>query len=131
MLTGQVMEVIFLIKRKYILLIYQWKSAVAGWGTVNKDKSIENNTLSVNGKSYRKGIRTHADSEIIYELNGNYNKFTSIVGVDDEIGSYGSVIFKVFGDGKLLYTTQMLEGDDKEQLIDVSVKNINELKLVS
>ena len=86
--------------------------------------------MSVDGKSYKKGIGTHADSEIIYELNGNYNKFTSIVGVDDEMDSYGSVVFKVFGDGQLLYTTQMLEGDDKAQLIDVSVKNINELKLV-
>lgn len=107
-----------------------WKSAKSGWKQVNLNKSVENNALGINGKKYEKGLGTHADSEIIYELNGSYDKFTSVIGIDDDAYSNGSVIFKVLGDGKLLYESPKLTGKDKEKMIDVSIKGINELKLI-
>ncbi|MCY6354160.1 NPCBM/NEW2 domain-containing protein [Clostridium sp. ZS2-4] len=107
-----------------------WKSAKSGWGDVKLNKSIDNNPLKINGKKYEKGIGTHANSEIIYELKGNYDRFTSLAGIDSEIGSNGSVIFKVLGDGKLLYESSKLTGKDNADTVDVSIKGINELKLI-
>ena len=50
----------------------------------NKDKSIEKNALILDGKKYEKGIGTHANSEIVYKLDGKYSRFLSDIGVDDE-----------------------------------------------
>ena len=34
-----------------------------------------------------------------YNLGGNYFRFISDIGIDDEVGDKGSVVFQVFGDG--------------------------------
>lgn len=107
-----------------------WKSAKSGWGNSTKDKSIVQNIITLDGKKYEKGIGTHANSEIVYEIGGKYSKFTSDIGVDDEVGDYGSLIFRVFGDGKLLYESGTLTGKDAAEKVDVDASNVNELKLV-
>lgn len=108
-----------------------WQSAKTDWGTINKDRSINNGPLTLDGKKYEKGMGTHASSEIVYKLDGKYSRFVSDIGVDDEVGSYGSVVFKVFGDGKLIYESNKLTGNDKTQKVDISVKGVSELKLVA
>ena len=46
---------------------------------------------------------THANSEVVLNLNGGYDRFRSDVGVDDEEGFNGSVAFQVWADGTKLY----------------------------
>jgi hypothetical protein len=104
-----------------------WSRATIGWGNVTKDKSVEGNTIRVNNKEYLKGIGTHANSEIVYSLNKQYDLFSCIVGSDDE--SYGSVDFEIYGDGVQLYKKSgVFRGcGDK---CEISVKNVDSLRLV-
>ena len=76
-------------------------SATTGWGTIQKDKSIAGNAITLGGATYAKGIGTHADSTITYNLAGNYKTFLSDIGVDDEVNGKGTahVVFQVYGDG--------------------------------
>jgi len=61
-----------------------------GWETVQLDKSIDGHQLTLNGLKYRKGIGTHANSEIVYFLAKSFTRFNSYIGVDDEVTATGT-----------------------------------------
>ncbi len=107
----------------------KWVSANAGWGTVQKDKSVGENTISLKGKTYAKGIGTHAASTIVYNLNGRYARFQSDVGVDDEVGTNSTVVFQVWADGSKIFDSGIMNNASVPQSIDVSVAGVNELML--
>jgi alpha-galactosidase len=73
-----------------------------GWGPVKLDRSNgehesgDGRTLTVNGATYPKGLGVHANSEIRYALAGRCTSMTATVGVDDEVGSLGSVLFEIW-----------------------------------
>jgi hypothetical protein len=107
-------------------------SATAGYGTVQKDKSILGNTITVAGVTYAKGIGTHAASTITYNLAGAYTTFVSTVGIDDEETGKGTgeVDFHVYGDGVLLFDSGVLTNGQSAN-IAVSVAGVQTLTLVA
>lgn len=62
-----------------------WLSATSGWGTVNRNKSLDGNTLKVNGKSYTNGFGVNAYSTIVFEIPEGYTSFKTFCGFDDEV----------------------------------------------
>lgn len=109
-----------------------WASATTGWGNVQKDKSNEQRTITLNGTTYAKGIGTHAISEITYNLNGGYYRFQSDVGVDDEVQAVnnGTVTFEVWTDGVKAYDSGVMNANTATKSIDLDVTGVNVLKLV-
>jgi glucose/arabinose dehydrogenase len=111
-------------------------SASNGWGPIELDKSNgeraagDGNTLSLAGISYNKGLGVHTDSQITYNLGGAYNSFFSYVGVDDEVGPGGSVIFRILADGALLFDSGVMTGNSKTQLANVDLTGKQTLTLV-
>ncbi|MEG0387897.1 MAG: DUF5057 domain-containing protein, partial [Niameybacter sp.] len=113
----------------------KWESQTCGWGTIQKDQSIDQNPMTLldadeNEIVYQKGIGTHANSTIIYDLEqGKYSKFEAFVGVDREVKNKGSVIFHVsFGkdteDGikyDLGETTGILRGDTPQHQMSIDI----------
>ena len=108
-----------------------WSSAIAGFGTVQKDTTINGNPIKLNGVTYTKGLGTHAASTIVYQLNGQYDSFISDVGVDDEENSkgIGSVDFQVIGDGKVLFDSGVLNNGNPAMSISISVAGVQQLTL--
>lgn len=109
-----------------------WDTATIGYGTVHKDTSVDNHALRLNDTTYVKGIGTHANSEIVYNLNGQYATFTANVGVDDEVGAnYGSVKFRVFLDNDVnpIFDSGTMICGSAAKSISVSVAGKNKLKL--
>ncbi|TAJ07932.1 T9SS C-terminal target domain-containing protein [Marinilabiliaceae bacterium JC017] len=108
-----------------------WESASSGWLEVHKDKSIEDNTLRLDGKKYEKGLGTHASSSIVYKLEGKYTRFLSDIGVDDEKNYEDPTItFEVWLDGTKIYTSPILKTDSPITTIDLDITGGNELKLI-
>ncbi|AIQ34883.1 beta-galactosidase [Paenibacillus sp. FSL R5-0345] len=123
----------------YYLSDMDWKSATSGWMTVQKDKSVEGQPIRLKGSSgvetYEKGMGTHANSEIIYDLSGQHFKtFESIVGVDQEIGSTAAgkntIVFQVFLDGKKAYDSGLMRAATPAKEVRLDVSSVKELKLV-
>ncbi|MCD4731148.1 MAG: NPCBM/NEW2 domain-containing protein [Bacteroidales bacterium] len=100
------------------------------WGILGLDISVDQNTLTIGGNQYPKGLGTHANSEIIIQLGEPYLEFLSEVGVDDEVGNNGSVVFQVFTDDSKVYDSGILEGSDSSEVVEVSLQNVKELKLI-
>ena len=62
-------------------------------------------------------------------MNGAYATFTAEIGVDDEVGDNGSVVFQVLGDDVVLFESAILYGTSPTQVISVDVRGKNELRL--
>lgn len=60
----------------------QWRSAKAGWNSVNLNRSVAGGPLNVDGHDYADGIGTHATSIIEYDLPLGYARFTTRAGLD-------------------------------------------------
>jgi hypothetical protein len=90
----------------------------------------DGHTITLHGVTYAKGIGCHAPSVVTYNLGGQYSTFISDIGVDDEVGSGGSVIFQVWADGVKLYDSGAMTHDSTAQHINVNVTGKGRLQLV-
>ena len=71
-----------------------------GWGKLGVDRSIEGNPLKLDGKTYARGMGTHAPALLAYPVPAGAQRFVAIVGLDDEKRDdpRASVVFEVYGD---------------------------------
>ena len=112
-----------------------WTSELNGWGPAERDRSNgelganDGGIISLGGVTYAKGIGVHADSQLRWQLNGQCSAFSAVIGVDDEVGANGSVIFQVYVDGALRYMSPVMTGSTAAQSIQVDISGGNELAL--
>lgn len=117
----------------------EWKSASSGWRDVKKDLSVEDNRITLLGENgqeveYDKGLGTHANSEIVYDLSGkNYGMFETYVGVDREMRNSNepSVIFEVYVDGKKVFDSGVMNVNTERKHVLIPIAGASELKLVA
>lgn len=95
--------------KRYALGSLNLKLMTCGFGNCRANKSVDNNALRLNGKTYETGVGTHADSRLKIWVNGTGKRFSAIVGVDDEATERGSVQFRVTGDGKVLAESPVMK----------------------
>jgi hypothetical protein len=83
------------------------------WGNLQIDKSVTGKPLTVAKKRYKKGIGVHANGFLRYNLDGKYESFVAVLGLDeDELCSNG-VQIKILGDGRLLEDTgKLVQGQE-------------------
>jgi len=97
----------------------------AGWGRPVADKSVQDQPMRIAGRLFEKGVGTHAKSVMYMDLKGAATRFTAYVGVDDEVnGNIGSVEFRVYGDGKLLWTSGAVRVGDEARQADVDLAGV-------
>lgn len=98
-----------------------------GHGPMERNTSVgeveaeDGNPISLRGGAYNKGLGVHAGSEVRVPLDRRCPYFVSDIGVDDEKGGAGSVIFKVMADEDLLYTSAQLTGLSPVENIAVKI----------
>ena len=70
--------------------------------------------ITLNGVVYQRGFGVHALNEMSYSLQntgeGNCTSFTVDMGVDDEVGIRGSVVFQIYLDGALSFSSGIMTG---------------------
>ena len=97
-----------------------------------KNKNYKGKEISVAGILYKKGLGCQTGSRIMYRLNGNADRFKSVVGIDDEYKSDATAQFKVYnGDyfgGQVLFDSGKI-GKDSAVKVDVDVKGVKYILL--
>lgn len=58
--------------------------------------------LRLRGKVHRHGLGLHSFSELSYAINGEYETFAALVGIDDAVRPAGLATLKILGDGEPL-----------------------------
>ncbi len=86
--------------------------------------------ITIGGVPHSKGLGVHAASEVRYVLDKPC-RLQATVGVDDEVGSAGSVTFEVWnGTSTRLYTSGLRTGNDPGLAIDVALAGVSQVRLV-
>jgi len=112
-----------------------WQTAVNGWGPVEldssngEDQARDGGPITLNGARYDKGLGVHAASRVTYALAASCTRFQADIGVDDEAGPDGSVVFRVLGDGALLYESTTMRGRSPTRHLDLDVGGVDLLEL--
>ena len=113
-----------------------WTSMTNGFGPAERDQSVgpdgadDGGAIWLSGVTYAKGLGTHAASEIVYNLAGNYARFRADVGIDDDAGAQGSAVFQVWLDGVKLFDSGVRTGNSATLPVNVDVAGKNTLRLV-
>jgi hypothetical protein len=115
----------------------QWTRARSGWGPVEKDRANgeqragDGGPIRIDGRTYERGLGVAINSEVVYNIDRRYNMFYTHVGVDDYAHDRGSVTFQIWADGQKVYDSGILTGRSAGKAVELDVRNVRELKLVT
>ena len=105
-------------------------SLTPGWRQTELDRTFTGKGLSIAGRHYPRGIGMPTNSDIEFEVHGIYEKFSAMVGVDDEFNNADATVeFVLEGDGRELWKSKLVKKADGAVPVDVSVKGIQRLRL--
>jgi len=109
-----------------------WTSAAAGWSAngdnmPRRNRDVADQAIRVGTKTHRRGIGTHAPSEIVYDLGGQYARFRATCYAAE---GGGSVVFQVYADGECVFDSGTRPGLSTPKDIDVAIDGVRELRLV-
>jgi hypothetical protein len=119
----------------------EWLAATNGWGPVEKDLANgddgarDGDKIQINGVVFEKGLGTHANSSLEYDLNASCSSFTASVGVDDakkyapKIG--GTVVFQVLIDGSERFNSGLMKRGMSAQNLNLDLRGAGRLQLVA
>ncbi|HSW47223.1 MAG TPA: NPCBM/NEW2 domain-containing protein [Phycisphaerae bacterium] len=95
-----------------------------------RNRSVANNPLRIAGNSFERGIGMHSKATLSYELTGDFSRFAAVVGIDDGARPRGSVVFRVTADGKEVFNSGPVIGQDQPRPILVDIHQARKLKLI-
>jgi hypothetical protein len=107
----------------------EWGEATAGWGKVQRNRSIMQKPITLDGKVFYRGLGAHALSHIVYALPPGYGAFVATIGKDQEV-SGGSVVFVVLLDSREVFRSGIFRNDTPSQEITVPLAKARELVLI-
>jgi alpha-galactosidase len=85
--------------------------------------------ITIGGRTFEKGIGIAAPSALIYRLGPDCSTLRATIGVDDDQGENGSVVFEVWSDNERLYRSDVKTGADDAEEIEVDVTGRSRIKL--
>jgi hypothetical protein len=115
----------------------RWNRAGSSWGPVETDQSAggrgirDGETMTINGRVYEKGVGVGGDSQVVYNLAGDYSRFFSHIGIDDSVGDGGVAAFQVWTDGRKVYDSGWMSGAMAGRALDINVEGVKQLRLVT
>lgn len=116
------------------------------------NRSFGGHPILISGQKFETGIGTCARCVLWISLQGGTKRFTSFVGIDDEVvpkivrdelrsaflkgyDEYkkinGRVVFQIYGDGKLLWKSQVMQAGMPAQLVDVDLTGVQSMVMVT
>ena len=102
----------------------------SGWGKAEIDMGVQGKPMAIGGRKFPRGVGTHAPSAMYVDLKGVTERFTAFVGVDDEVnGHVGSLEFRVYGDGKILWQSGLMKAGQAAKAVDVPLAGVKTLIL--
>jgi Gpi18-like mannosyltransferase len=91
------------------------------WGKLYHDRTVDDHRLSVAGFIFGHGIGTHANSRIIYHLNGAFREFDTAFGIDDEANRGQKVQYRILTDGIVKFDSGIINGGGWPRHIRVDI----------
>lgn len=94
-----------------------------------RNSSVTGSPLAIRGQSIVRGIGMHARSQMSYKLDAQFDRLLATIGIDDDAAPVGSAVFRVLGDGKVLFESPVLRRDDPPKQINVPLNGARTITL--
>jgi len=113
-----------------------WLSVKNGWGDPEVDRSNgerapdDGGPMQIGTISFDHGIGAHAPSEIVVDLGGSCSLFLADVGLDEEVGGAGSVVFEVRDGAEVLASSGPVRGSQAAAPLSADVTGLSSVSLV-
>lgn len=104
--------------------------AKQGFGQLALNRNLKGERLSSSFNFYDKGLGTHANSEIIYDLEKKYKTFITDFGIDTTTNDASSVEFKILADDKEVFKSGVMKKWDGPKSVKLDVTNVSTLTLL-
>lgn len=101
-----------------------------GWGEARRDRTVDNRRIRIAGKTFARGIGTHANSEIPILLREKAVRISGAAGLDDETSGRGSVVFSIKADGKEIWNSGVMRPGDAAKTFSQDVRGVTSLQLL-
>lgn len=99
------------------------------WGKLQLNKNVNGQILTTDNKRYARGIGTHANSSIEFQLPKNTQSISGLVGLDNDIES-ASVKFSIWGDHQKLWESKNIYSSNTSQSFAINLSRFQTLQLV-
>lgn len=104
----------------------------AASGGPRADHTPQGRRISLAGVQHAHGIGIQSNSRLEILASKQFSRFTALAGVDDSSPDRpGGVVFRVYGDGKLLFESSPLRRGATPVAVDVDVSGVGVLELVA
>lgn len=123
---------LFLVQRNQPIYLSDREPSLSSqqWGTLHHDRSVDNNQLTVNGFIYAKGLGTHANSSIVYDLERDFRFLDGWCGLDNEQNRSNKISFKIMADGRPIYDSGTLQGWLDPRHFQLPISGVKKLELI-
>jgi alpha-galactosidase len=108
-----------------------WKYSSSYLRDVRANANAVGGPLTIAGVQYASGLGAASASQVLYHLGGRCASFASKIGVDDQTEGAGTVVFRVWADGDLLFDSGVVRGGEPARSLQVDLTGRRELKLVT
>src|SRR6185503_5897986 len=114
------------------------RGGTAARNVAQANRSIDGAAIRIGGREFADGVGTRATSVIFVRLSGGAERFTAMVGADDNASAGNPpanapaptpIIFRVVGDGRVLQVSKPLVRGDAPEAMNVDVHGIQTLVL--
>ncbi len=103
---------------------------IQSWGWAHAKENVTAGPISIAGQKFKRGIGTHAFSDLHIDLKGAATRFVSWVGVDDSVEAPGTVVFEVWVDGDLRARSPVIRHGGPAHYLDLGLDGARHLLLV-
>ncbi|MEU8912921.1 NPCBM/NEW2 domain-containing protein [Streptomyces nigrescens] len=112
------------------LVARPWSSNASSFAPARLNSSIDGHPLTIQGTGYSQGLGAHANTEIVYGLGGSCSALSVDVGLDDEVGANGSVVFQIYRDGTKVADSGLMTVDQPAKHLTADLTDGTQLRLV-
>jgi len=99
------------------------------WGTLQRNQSVWRKPMIVAGRKFARGLGTHANGRLAYDLSGGrFKTFRCQVGRDEHAGD-GRIVFHVWLDGRKAFDSGPMTKTVAAKPVEVDVSGAKSLEL--
>jgi hypothetical protein len=107
----------------------------SGSGLVNRyrrDKNLDDGPIRLDGKPYSKGLSMHSYTELEYNLGGKYKEFSTLIGVDDQVGGDSKALVTIECNGDKVFSKEITRAtkDYLSKPLVIKVKDVATLRII-
>jgi hypothetical protein len=97
---------------------------------VGIDETVAGKALTLGGRRFERGLGVHSRTELVYRIDGGFERFVAVIGIDDAFRPRGSVVFRIVGDGAVRFDSGPVTGRDEPRHVNGPVGGVRELSLI-